>query len=187
LAGYQADKLLEALELAHGIWEKTVLADKMEKMGFAAELHRYAVFSLPQLAKIVRLNPRYIYDEFKPNAEKGGRFDPATLNILVRVRRYHVEGKRIPENLIRMGIQGGTSYTCLTALTRISYSKYYDLARKVVISTEGEEKVTARSSVSEQRRANVLALRDKGLTQKEIAHATGLDQPMVSRILRGLR
>lgn len=178
------DKVLGALELAEDLWGKAVLANKEEKMGFAAQLHREAHFSLPQIAKIVRLPARYIYEEFRPNGGKGGRFDPESLSTLVVIRRNHVKGLPIADALIRGGILSGTSYTCLTALTRIPYSKYYEVARQVAAPEKG---FTPAVKVSDQQRKNVLGLREKGLNQYEIAHATGLDQPLVSRILRGLR
>ena len=179
MEGY-SDKLVEALDFAVDIWEKSLLAGKIEKLGYAGQLHRFAVFSLPQIAKIVRVPSRYIYEEFRPNGAKGGRFDPQTLSTLARIRRLQIEGKKIPDRLIRLGIEGGTSFTCITALTKISYSKYYELARETTAKQ-------VESPVVPQTRENILALRERGLTQVEIAHATGLDQPRVSRILRGQR
>lgn len=128
--GYTGDKVLEALETAEEVWERCVLADKQEKMGYAAKLYRYEHFSIPQIAKIVRLASRYLYVEFQPNADKGGRFDPATLSTLAKIRRLHVQGRRVPDALVRIGVQGGTSYTCLTVLTRIPYSAYYEAGRE---------------------------------------------------------
>lgn len=187
----QMDKILEALELAGEIWGKTTLGMKEEKLAYAHQLYRMEHFSLPQIAKIVRLNSRYIYEEFTPNNTKGGRFDPATLSTLARIRRSHLQGQKIPHQLISMGIKGGTSYSCLTALTKIPYSAYYEVSRAAVAEVEQEKlkDFTNQPKAREvaERRATVHGLRDKGLTQKEIAYATGIDQPMVSRILRGLR
>lgn len=187
MAGYYGgDKWLEALELGADVWAKADMAGKLEKMGYAADLHRFGVFSLPQIAKIVRLNPKFIYAEFRPNSAKGGRFDPQTLSTLVRIRRAHLEGRKVPDRLIQVGIEGGTSFTCITALAKIPYSKYYDVARAAAAE---EKKVTkpVYVSVAPETKENVFSLREQGLTQLEIANATGLDQPMVSRILRGLR
>ena len=187
MAGNNGDRVLEAFQLAADIWSHTIMAEKLEKLEYAEKLHPLGVFSLPQIAKIVRLNSRYIYEKFEPNSPKGGRFEPATLSTLVRIRRLFLNGEDIPHNLIRLGIQGGTSYTCLTALTRIPYSKYYEVARAQRVEREKSPTLNTPSRLDQDQRASVLALRAKGLTQNEIAFATGLDQPLVSRILRGLR
>lgn len=191
MAGNQTDRVLFALELAGDIWGKATAAIREEKLAYAHQLWRLEHFSLPQIAKIVRLNARYIYEELKPNNAKGGRFDPATLSTLARIRRAYLQGEKVPHQLIGMGIKGGTSYSCLTALTKIPYSAYYEVSRTAVAEAEQDKlkSFTNQPKAVEvaERRATVHSLRDKGLTQMEIAYATGIDQPMVSRILRGLR
>lgn len=174
------DKLLEALELAGEIWEKSALGDKMEKLGYAAQLNRFGVFSLPQIAKIVRINSRFLYEEMVPKAEKGGRFDPQTLSTLVRIRRIRVERKAVPHALIRTAIEGGTSYSCMVVLTGIPYSKYYEVSRVV---TAKAQQVPA--LVAGVQRDEIFKLRGRGLTQQEIATATGVDQGTISRVLKG--
>lgn len=175
------DKLLEALELADEIWVKAQFGDKVEKLGYAAQLNRLGVFSLPQIAKIVRLNSRYIYEEMQPKAKKGGRFDPATLSTLARIRRLRVEQRMvIPHALIRTAIEGGTSYSCMVALTGIPYSKYYEVAR--MVQHKAQETPALVAGVQ---REEIFKLREKGLSQPEIAQATGIDQPTVSRVLKG--
>lgn len=212
MAGYTADTILEALELAGEVWSKTTLGLKEEKLSYAHELHRFRLFSLPQIAKIVRLNSRYIYEELSPNAKKGGRFDPATLSTLARIRRAHIQGQRVPHQLISMGIKGGTSYTCLTALTKIPYSNYYEVAREAAARAEQEElkaytvdrspeAQAMRESVREAkakmtednreffqaRKKEIFSLRDQGLSVTAIGEATSTDKGYVSKVLRGLR
>jgi hypothetical protein len=174
------DKLLEALELAGDIWEKSALGDKMEKLGYAAQLNRFGVFSLPQIAKVVRINSRFLYEEMKPKADKGGRFDPQTLSTLVRIRRCRLERKVVPHALIRTGIEGGTSYSCMVKLTGIPYSKYYEVAR--LVSHRAHD---IPALVAGVQRDEIFKLRERGLTQQEIATATGVDQGTISRVLKG--
>lgn len=176
------DKLLEALELGDEIWGKSALGDKLEKLGFAAQLNRLGVFSLPQIAKIVRINSRFLYEEMQSKADKGGRFDPQTLSTLARIRRCKMERKMIPHALIRTGIHGGTSYSCMVRLTGITYSKYYEVAREVAA---GNAPVPSQPIVGGVMRDEIHKLRGLGLTQQEISQATGVDQPTISRVLKG--
>lgn len=211
MAGYQGDRTLEALELASDIWTKTAMAAKVEKMGYAADLHRMAHFSLPQIAKIVRINARFIYEEFTPNAKKGGRFDPQTLSTLARIRRAHLEGEKVPKQLIGMGIRGGTSYSCLTALTGISYSAYYEVSVQVNAQREQEglkinrpprrvltdedkaakaEKdrlIAQKREFFEFRKQEIFNLRAEGMSMRDIGTVTDTDSGYVSKVLRGER
>lgn len=191
MAGFHKDKVLEALEEAVDIWEKTVLANRSDKLAYAHVLWRYEHFSLPQIAKIVRLNARYVYEELIPNGAKGGRFDPQTLSTLARIRRALLQGERVPDALVRMGIMGGTSFTCMTVLTGLSYGAYYDVARK---AAERAEQETLKGSYSrerdlqwQKRREEFFKLREQGLNQYEIERVTGVDQSTVSKVLRGVR
>jgi hypothetical protein len=207
LASPQLDKVLGALEQAAEIWEKTVLGMKEEKLAYAHQLHRFEHFSLPQIAKIVRLNSRYIYEELQPNNTKGGRFDPQTLSTLVRIRRAHLQGEKVPRQLISMGIKGGTSYSCLTSLTRISYSAYYDvsveanaeleqealkgqtrIARSAAARAEREERerqIAEKRAYFEMRRKEILSLGEEDWGVREIGRIVGANHGVVSKILRG--
>jgi len=186
VGSFHRDKRLEALELAEELWQESYYADKQQKLGYAAQLHRFGVFSLPQIAKVVRLNPRYIYDELSPNAEKGGRFEPETLNAMVRIRRCIILGQKVPEALVRTGIGAGTSYTCLVALTGLPYATYYEVSREVKARLDQENLKMAKQTKAgvAQNREEVLKLRANGLTTKEISHALDLHQVSVQRILR---
>jgi hypothetical protein len=209
LAGPQLDRVLAALEAAEEIWDKTVLGMKEEKLAYAHQLWRYEHFSLPQIAKIVRLNSRFIYEELRPNNTKGGRFDPATLSTLARIRRAHLQGERVPRQLISMGIKGGTSYTCLTALTRIPYSAYYEVSveanaeleqealkgrTRMVRSEVAQEKRTEKDRIIAEKRAffesrkqEIRSLGEKDWSTREIGLAVGANSGYVSRVLRGER
>lgn len=191
MAGFHKDKVLEALEEAVDIWEKTVLANRSDKLAYAHVLWRYEHFSLPQIAKIVRLNARYVYEELLPNGAKGGRFDPQTLSTLARIRRALLQGERVPDALVRMGIMGGTSFTCMTVLTGLSYGAYYDVARKATDRAEQEAMkgtyASERAVDWEYRRKEVHKLREQGLNMPAIGQAMGIDKSTVSKILRGVR
>lgn len=126
------DKKLEALEQASFYWQKAFYADNLTKLAYAADLHKYEIFSLNQIAKICRVRPvelsRY---HLKPNA-KGGRFEPETLTALAAMRRSHLKGDKVSPKLIEICVNGGTSFSCATALTGIAYSSYYkDVPEKV--------------------------------------------------------
>ena len=211
MAGWKLDKVLDALDTAIEIWDKTRLGMKEEKLAYAHQLHKFEHFSLPQIAKIVRLNSRYIYDELTPNAKKGGRFDPQTLSTLSRIRRAHLQGQKIPHQLISMGIKGGTSYSCLTALTRIPYSAYYEVSVQVAAELGQEDLKTfklrgPRSEVSaaakaareerarliaekrayfEMRKQEIFSLRDEDFSMREIGEIVGAHSGTVSNVLKG--
>lgn len=209
MAGVRLDRVLEALEAATDIWGKTFFAQKEEKLLYARQLHKFEHFSLPQIAKIVRINPRYVYEELTPGRAKGGRFDPATLSTLVRIRQAHLQGQKVPHQLVSMGIKGGTSYSCLTALTKIPYSAYYEVSvtanaeleqealkgqTRIARSAEAQAKRVEKQSVIsetreffEMRKKEIFKLRESGLTTREIGRATGANHGYVSRVLRGER
>lgn len=207
MAGWKLDKVLDALDTAIEIWDKTRLGMKEEKLAYAHQLHKFEHFSLPQIAKIVRLNSRYIYDELTPNAKKGGRFDPQTLSTLSRIRRAHLQGQKIPHQLISMGIKGGTSYSCLTALTRIPYSAYYEVSVQVAAelaqeglkgSTRRERSTTAQADRDERarliaekrayfemRKQEIFSLRDQDFSLREIGDIVGAHSGTVCNVLKG--
>lgn len=208
MAGVRLDRVLEALEAAADIWGKTFFAQKEEKLSYAYQLHKFEHFSLPQIAKIVRINPRYVYEELTPNKAKGGRFDPATLSTLVRIRQAHLQGQKVPRQLVSMGIKGGTSYSCLTALTKIPYSAYYEVSVEANAELEQEslkaytvdrspeanaERARKNTLIQEtkeffeMRKKEIFKLREAGLSQREIGRATGTDSGYVSKVLRGER
>jgi hypothetical protein len=118
------DRQLAALQLAKKYWMEARNADTKHKLQLAGELHAFELFSLNQLAKIVRINTKYVAAAFKSNA-KGGRFEPEALSCLIQMRKCVVDGTRVQPSLLRLTLEGGVSFSCAVTLTGISYSSYY--------------------------------------------------------------
>lgn len=118
------DRKLAALQLAKKYWMESRNADNKHKLQLATELHSYEVFSLNQLAKIVRINVKYVAALLKSNAT-GGRFEPEALSSLIAIRQYAVRKEQVPASLLKLTLEGGVSFSCAVTLTGISYSKYY--------------------------------------------------------------
>lgn len=124
------DRQLAGLQLAHKYWLEARNADNTIKRSFARELHSFEMFSLNQLAKIVRLNVKYVAAELKNNAT-GGRFEPEALTSLISMRSSVLRGVRVAPSLLRLTLENGCSYTCVVTLTGIKYSSYYiDVPKK---------------------------------------------------------
>lgn len=124
----EKDRRLEALELAQRTWAKTYREDdytKLQKIELAKELHEYALFSLNQLGKIVRLPAVTLTRAGLQSNASGGRFDPQTLTTLIAMRKTKMLGERCPARLIEVCVEGGTSWSCAATLTGIAYSNYY--------------------------------------------------------------
>lgn len=119
------DRLLAGLRLANKYWMESRNADKELKLTMARELHGYSMFSLNQLAKIVRINVKYVAATLKKNAV-GGKFEPEVLSTLIAIRHVQLtRGERVSKTLLRIALDNGTSYSCVVRLTGISYGSYY--------------------------------------------------------------
>lgn len=118
------DRNLAGLRLAKQYWMDSRNADKELKLTMARELHSFSMFSLNQLAKIVRVNVKYVAFKLTANA-KGGRFEPEALTSLIAMRQQQIQRERITPALLRIVLGSGTSFSCAVVLTGISYSSYY--------------------------------------------------------------
>jgi hypothetical protein len=118
------DRQLAGLQLAHRYWLESRNADNTIKRSFARDIHAFELFSLNQLAKIVRTNVKNVAMELKANSG-GGRFEPEALSTLVAIRKCVLEGTRVAPSLLRIALGAGCSYSCVVTLTGIKYSSYY--------------------------------------------------------------
>lgn len=133
------DRQLAGLRLAKQHWMDARNADKEHKIAMAQELYGYEMFSLNQLAKIVRINTKYIAAVLKKNAA-GGKFEPEALTSLIAMRVQQLQRERITPSLLRIALESGTSFSCAVALTGISYSSYYkDVPKEFRREPNGEE------------------------------------------------
>lgn len=121
------DKKLEALQLAQHLWSKSYddSLKPVDRISMAMELHKYGMFSLNQLSKIVRISTVTLTRSRLESNSTGGRFEPETLTSLIAMRRSKLKGERVPVKLIEICVEGGTSWSCAAKLTGISYSNYY--------------------------------------------------------------
>lgn len=119
------DQRLEALEQAEFYWRKTFYADNPTKVAYAQDLEKYKVFSLSQIAKIVRHHVASLSRQGVTGSNRGGRFEPETLSALIHLRKLKITNKAIPVNLIETALEGGTSWSCASNLTGIPYASYY--------------------------------------------------------------
>ena len=118
------DNKLRALTLAHDIWRTTAMCDRKDKLDFAAELHAEALFSLNQLAKIVRLPVPTVARVLKKNSP-GGRFQPEALSSLTYIRKVVLQGEKIPMHLVRTLVKEGTSVTEISRMTGAPETSMY--------------------------------------------------------------
>lgn len=121
------DARLEALQHAHRIWQSSnnLHMTTARKLEMAKELYEHKMFSLNQLAKIVRLPTVYLTREGLTANAAGGRFDPSSLTTLIAMRKTKILGERCPARLIEVCVEAGTSWSCAATLTGIAYSNYY--------------------------------------------------------------
>lgn len=120
------DHILSGLLKAEAYWKKASMADKLTKIDMAKELNDLKMFSLNQLAKIVRIPARELSSRMKAQSG-GGRFEPETLSALAIVRRKKLAGESIPQALLQLIVEGDTSLSCACELTKIAYSTHYHL------------------------------------------------------------
>lgn len=133
------DRKLAGLRLAKQHWMDARNADKEHKLTMARELYEFEMFSLNQIAKIVRINVRTIAAALTKNAP-GGKFSPEALTSLIAMRQQQMQRERITPSLLRIVLESGTSFSCAVALTGISYSSYYkDVPKEFRRETSGEE------------------------------------------------
>lgn len=118
------DTRLRVLEKAAKIWKISIYGDKKEKLAYAEELHAERLFSLNQLAKIVRLSVPTVARAMKKNSP-GGRFAPEGLSSLTYVRKVVIAGEKIPMNLVRSLVEGGTSISEISRLTGAPETQMY--------------------------------------------------------------
>lgn len=133
------DRNLAGLRLAKQYWMDSRNADRKLKLDMARELHGFELFSLNQLAKIVRINVKFIAASLKKNAT-GGKFEPEVLSTLVAIRQIQLtRGERVPKSLLRIALDSDTSFSCVVRLTGISYGSYYKDVPKEHRREENEE------------------------------------------------
>ena len=118
------DRQLAGLRLAKQYWMDSRNADRELKLEMARELHTFELFSLNQIAKILRINVKYIAAELRKNAV-GGKFEPEALSSLIIMRQMQLNNQRIQPSLLRLVLDTGTTFSCTVALTGISYGSYY--------------------------------------------------------------
>jgi hypothetical protein len=118
------DNRLRTLTKAASVWRTTALCDRKEKLDLAHELHKEGLFSLNQLAKIVRLPVPTIARAMKKNSP-GGRFQPEALSSLTYIRRVVLEGNKIPMQLVRTLVKEGTSVTEISRMTGAPETSMY--------------------------------------------------------------
>lgn len=118
------DDRLRALERAAKIWKLSYYGNFKERLAYAEELHRERMFSLTQLAKICRLSVPSVSRVMKKNAP-GGRFAPEGLSSLTYIRKVVIAGEKIPMNLIRSLVEGGTSISTIARLTGAPETQMY--------------------------------------------------------------
>jgi hypothetical protein len=118
------DHRATTLQRAYELWKYTALADRKEKLLCAAELYTAKLFSLNQLAKIVRLPVPTVARAMKKNSP-GGRFSPDTLHSLTYVRRVVLTGEKIPMALVRSMVEAGTSISEISRLTGAPETQMY--------------------------------------------------------------
>lgn len=177
------DKTLEALDLAAEYWLKAAYSSKDERIGMAAKLHRFKHFSTPQLAKIVRINARYLYDEFGKSEGHGGRFDPATLSSLSKVRMAHLTQSRVPTRLLAVVVKGGTSFSCAARLAGIPYSTYYNEMNGLA-KAEAEKNPKYMPKVTPELKEEIFKLKRRGVFYHEIAPLVGVSRSTVIRVIK---
>ena len=112
------DRNLAALKLAKQYWLEARNADTKHKLQLAADLHQFELFSLNQLAKIVRINIKYVAGVLKSNA-KGGRFEPEALSSLIAMRNCVLNNTRVQPSLLRLTLEAGVSYSCAVTFNSV--------------------------------------------------------------------
>lgn len=174
------DNRLEALEHAHRVWQNSnnLHLTTARKLEMAWELHEHKMFSLNQLAKIVRLPTVYLTrDGMKANAA-GGRFDPSSLTTLIAMRKTKILGERCPARLIETCVEAGTSWSCAATLTGIAYSNYY---KNVPAQFEAE---TRALKLKPHDKDAICKAMKAGADSQLLAEQYGVDYSWINKIVR---
>jgi hypothetical protein len=110
------DTRLRALEKAAKIWKLSYYGDRKERLAYAKELHAEKLFcrvSVPTVARNMKKN------------SPGGRFSPESLSSLTYIRKVVITGEKIPMNLVRSIVEGGTSISEISRLTGAPETQMY--------------------------------------------------------------
>jgi hypothetical protein len=118
------DKRLRALEKAAKFWKLSYYGNRRERLDYARELYEEKMFSLNQLAKICRLSVPTVARALTKNSP-GGRFSPESLSSLTYIRKVVIAGEKIPMNLVRTIVEGGTSISEIARLTGAPETQMY--------------------------------------------------------------
>lgn len=146
------DTKLEALIQAEYYWRKAFYEGKLTKLAYAEDLNRYGIFSLSQIAKIVRLYPAELSRHGLSRNGRGGRFEPESLAALIRLRKQKLKDENVSTIMIKGCVESGTSWACVSYLTGISYNSFYSDGGPLT-------SVRARSLKQTEKQAIVIALR----------------------------
>lgn len=119
------DPKLNALSEAASAWANTLYQSSEQRIRTAKDLHTYGLFSLNQLAKIVRLTPGGVSRHCAKNDNTGGRFQPEALSVLVHLRKGYLAEHTVNANLVQAAVDAGCSASCIAALTGINYPAVY--------------------------------------------------------------
>lgn len=119
------DLYLGALEEAARAWANSMYASPAERIQMAKDLHQYKLFSLNQLAKIVRLTPAGVSRHCKKHDNTGGRFQPEALAVLIYLRKNYVKDGTVNTNLVQAAVEAGCSASGLSKLVGINYPRIY--------------------------------------------------------------
>lgn len=119
------DPFLAALEEANEAWASTRYKSQAERIEVAKDLHQYKLFSLNQLAKIVRLSPAGVSRHCTKTSNTGGRFQPEALSVMVHLRKNYLAGFTVNANLVQAAVDAGCSASCIAALTGLAYPSVY--------------------------------------------------------------
>lgn len=118
------DAKLLGLRKAQEIWRLSALAGRKDKINMAHELHAHEMFSLNQIAKIVRLSVPTIARHMSKNAA-GGKLEPEVLSFLVYIRKLVIINTPIQPSLVQTAQGTGTSISTIARLTGASQTSLY--------------------------------------------------------------
>lgn len=112
------------LERAERIWMMSLVAGNKEKLEFARELNGYHIFSIRQIAKIVRMSNSALANQITKQGV-GGRFNPESLTALITLRKLVANKQPLPMGMVRAVIEAGTSVSVLCRLTGAHHPTMY--------------------------------------------------------------
>lgn len=147
------DTKLEALTQAEFYWRKSFYEGRMTKLAYAEDLHKYSIFSISQIAKIVRMHTAELSRYGLQRNGKGGRFEPESLASLIQLRKQKLKDEMVSTSMITGCVESGTSWACVSYLTGISYSSYYPNGSPL------KTMVRAHTLKSTEKQAIVIAMR----------------------------